>query len=132
MSIFKEKVHEVVKMIPVGKVVSYGQIACYVGTPRVAREVGWILNGLGEITNVPWWRVVNNSGRISIKGSSYSAEDQRRLLEKEGIKVNSDFTFDIEKYRFKADDNFLKKLSLDPFYIDMISSKLKFESFFTR
>lgn len=130
---FKEKVIEIVKKIPAGKVVSYGQVACYIGAPRAAREVGWILNGIDtEKMQVPWWRVVNNSGRISIKGSEFSADDQKILLEKDGIEINSDFTFDIEKYRFKADEKFIKKLNLDPFYIDSISSKLSFRSFFKK
>ena len=85
--------------IPVGCVMSYGQIALFLDKPRGAREVGWALSMVKEKDMVPWWRVVNNSGRISIKGR-YSAIEQKRLLIREGVKVSRDFTFDIEKYRW--------------------------------
>lgn len=98
---FKQSVLEQVKQIPYGKVASYGQIALYAGSPRAARQVGWILNKMEESeTSLPWWRVVNNSGRISIKGSAYTAIDQKLRLENEGIKIDNDFTFDIKKYRW--------------------------------
>lgn len=123
---FKERVIKVVNLIPRGKVVSYGQVALYIGTPRAARQVGWILNRLEEKVQIPWWRVVNNAGRISIKGSKYSAQDQKRLLEKEGLSIKKDLTFDIEKYRFKLDTKFIKKLQLDPVYLEMLYDKITF------
>lgn len=126
VSTFKERVAEVVKHIPKGKVMSYGQVALCVGMPRAARQVGWILNGLEGNTPLPWWRVVNNIGRISIKGSRYSANEQKELLEKEGIKVNEDLTFDISAYRFQPDEDFISKLKLDPVYLEMIASKIEY------
>lgn len=124
MSKYKESVLNVVSMIPKGKVVSYGQVALYVGMPRSARQVGWMLNGLPEKSEVPWWRVVNNKGRISIKGSRYSALEQKELLRSEGIKVREDLTFDIEKYRFEPDSNFINRLSLDPHYLELLADKI--------
>jgi len=97
---FSEKVYIVVRRIPFGKVMSYGQIALFLDKPRSARGVGWVLSRISDSDMVPWWRVVNNEGRISIKGR-YSAEEQRQLLREEGIEVSEDFTFDIEKYRHK-------------------------------
>ena len=126
MSKFKAQVIKVVNLIPHGKVVSYGQVALYIGVPRAARQVGWILNGLEGRTFVPWWRVVNNKGRISIKNSRYSAEEQRQLLIQEGVEVDKDFSFDIEKYRFVPDEKFVKKLELDPVYLGIISTKIPF------
>lgn len=129
MSKFKDAVIKVVRMIPKGKVVSYGQVALYVGMPRAAREVGWILNGLevdSTSLTIPWWRVVNNKGRVSIKGSRYSALDQKRLLVKEGILVNEDLTFDIGKYRFVPTPQFVKKLELDSTYLGMVSDKISY------
>src|SRR3990167_6767614 len=99
MSKFKDGVVKVVSIVPYGKVVSYGQVALYIGIPRAARQVGWTLNMMEDIENIPWWRVVNNQGRISIKNSKYSAIDQRSFLGHEGIKIGDDFTFDVEKYR---------------------------------
>ncbi len=123
---FKEGVISVVRKIPRGRVVSYGQVALYLGLPRAAREVGWVLNQLEENTPVPWWRVVNNKGRISIIGSRYTPLDQRRLLRKEGILVGKDLTFNIGKYRFIPDAEFVKSLELDPIYLEMISDKIPY------
>lgn len=121
---FKESVVRIVRLIPKGKVASYGQVALYLGLPRAARQVGWILNQLEGNTPVPWWRVVNNDGRISIKGSKYSALDQKKLLEGENIKVSKDFTFDIEKYRLIPDRDFIKNLELDPVTLELIGRKI--------
>src|SRR3989304_10327347 len=104
MSKFKDGVIKVVSKVPYGKVVSYGQVALYIGVPRAARQVGWTLNRMEGVEKIPWWRVVNNQGRISIKGSKYSANEQRNLLLQENIAVSADMTFDIEKYRFLPDD----------------------------
>jgi methylated-DNA-protein-cysteine methyltransferase-like protein len=92
-------VYAVVRQIPEGYVMSYGQVALFLDMPRGAREVGWALSRVKGPDMVPWWRVVNNKGRVSIKGK-YSAEEQRQLLLQEGIKVSEDFTFEIEKYRY--------------------------------
>ena len=88
--------------MPKGRVVSYGQVAAVAGSPRAARQVGGILRAL-DITDkkVPWWRVVNNLGIISIKGNWTATKDmQKNLLIKEGINVNSNFSLDINKYRW--------------------------------
>ncbi|OGM29780.1 hypothetical protein A2801_00035 [Candidatus Woesebacteria bacterium RIFCSPHIGHO2_01_FULL_41_10] len=129
MSQFKLNVIKVVRSIPRGKVASYGQIALYIGVPRAARQVGWILRGLkGEgMENVPWWRVVSNEGRISLKGNwNVTAEDQRRLLLAEGVRVSKDYTFDIEKYRFRPNDEFIRSLHLDEEYLNSVADKLAF------
>src|SRR3989344_1641361 len=107
MSKFKDGVIKVVSKVPYGKVVSYGQVALYIGVPRAARQVGWTLNRMKGVEDIPWWRVVNNAGRISIKGSKYSAEDQKRLLVADGVKVEDDLSFDIENYRFIPDKKLL-------------------------
>ncbi len=124
MSKFKEAVIKVVRMIPEGKVASYGQVALYIGTPRAARQVGWMLNLTSDKDMVPWWRVINREGRISIKSLKYSQEEQRQLLLQEGIKVAKDLTLDIEKYRFRPDPAFIKKLGLDPLYSNKILAEI--------
>ena len=85
MSKFKAGVIKFVRLVPRGKVVSYGQVALYLGLPRAGRQVGWVLNKLEKSVIVPWWRVVNTLGRISIKGSYYSADDQKKLLMSESL-----------------------------------------------
>lgn len=100
---FKEKVLKLVSKIPKGRVASYGQVAAALGSPRAARQVGWVLRGSDTLDRpVPWWRVVNNKGEVSIKGNPTATKLQQKiLLEKEGVEVSREFTFDIEKYRTK-------------------------------
>lgn len=105
---------------------SYGQVALYAGAPRAARQVGWILNKTKPGMDLPWWRVVNNEGRISIKNFVFSADDQRRLLASEGLEISDEFTFDIEKYRYHPSKKAVEKLKLDKDYREMISAKISF------
>lgn len=111
---FKSRVYRIVQNIPEGQVVSYGQVALYAGAPRAARQVGWILNQSEGHVELPWWRVINNAGRITIKGSRYNSADiQKKLLMNEGVLVDDEFNLDIEHYRFQASEKWLKKLGLD-------------------
>jgi methylated-DNA-protein-cysteine methyltransferase-like protein len=106
---FFQKVILVVKCVPRGSVVSYGQVALYLGLPGAARQVGWVLRRAQE-ADLPWWRVINNQGRISIKGHPFvNADIQRELLSKEGVVVNKRYEIEIEKYRFKANQALLSK-----------------------
>lgn len=102
MENFRAKVIAYVKQIPRGCVASYGQVSAACGHPRAARQVGGILRALNIADGkVPWWRVVNNRGIISIKGNwTATKELQKELLLKEGVKVGQDFTFDINRYRY--------------------------------
>ena len=121
-SSFKHRVIDIIRLIPHGKVASYGQIALYTGLPRAAREVGWILKASKD--DMPWWRVLNNSGRISIEGNWEADKGlQRRLLESEGVEVSDDFTLDIEKYRWRITPAEAKKLQLPAEEIDHIIQK---------
>lgn len=98
---FTQEVLRVVREVPKGRVVSYGQVALMTGVPRGARAVGWILRQAQDYS-LPWWRVINGSGRISIKNMFHTADEQRSLLRAEGVEVGEDFGIDIEKYRFVA------------------------------
>lgn len=122
MSSFKEKVIQIVRMIPRGKVASYGQVALYCGLPRVAREVGWTLRSMQE--DVPWWRVINNAGRVSIEGNFHADKStQSALLRAEGVEVSEDFTLDIEKYRWRISEEEVKKLQLPEEIIQRVVEK---------
>jgi methylated-DNA-protein-cysteine methyltransferase related protein len=125
MSPFKQKVIEIIRLVPSGKVVSYGQVAAYAGVPRAAREVGWILNGSeGQNIDLPWWRVVNNKGYLSIRGASTNDKSlQKKLLEAEGIGVNDNFELDMDQYRYRMPIKSLKKLQLDDNYIEELQLK---------
>lgn len=125
MSPFKEKVIEIIRLVPPGKVVSYGQVAAYAGLPRAAREVGWILNGSEhQQIDLPWWRVVNNKGYLSIRGhQTVDKELQKKLLEAEDIVVSNEFELDMKKYRYRMPITDLKKLELSETYRETLLAK---------
>ncbi|MCJ7459627.1 MAG: MGMT family protein [candidate division Zixibacteria bacterium] len=94
---FTRKVKEIIKKISRGKVATYGQIAAYAGNPRAARQVTWILHSSTSRDKLPWHRVINRQGRISLK-PNYGYEIQKALLHKEGIKFNKNDRIDFERY----------------------------------
>lgn len=87
---FKASVIKQVKKIPRGKVATYGLIAALVGKPRAARAVGQILHNYGDQeVDIPWHRVINSRGFISIDCLEHPAEIQADLLVKDGVRVNN-------------------------------------------
>ena len=103
---FKEQILAFISQVPRGKVVSYGQVAAVAGSPRASRQVGGILRALPVDSKIPWWRVINNQGILSIKGNwVVTKETQKALLEKEHVEVSPNFQVDISKYRYKKLDN---------------------------
>lgn len=80
---FTQRVYGVVRRVPYGRVISYGGVAALLGEPRAARGVGQALRALPEGSDVPWWRVVNSAGCISLPYPA--AFLQRSLLEAEGV-----------------------------------------------
>ncbi|CAN5539418.1 MGMT family protein [soil metagenome] len=88
---FFEQVYAVARLIPKGRVTSYGAIGKYLGTARSARMVGWAMNGAHSIKpKVPAHRVVNRTGLLTGKHHFGSPDKMKELLEKEGIKVKND------------------------------------------
>ena len=104
---FFERVYRVVRQIPRGKVASYGQIAALLGHPQAARTVGWALNALrdGEIDDVPWQRVINSQGRISISRIDLGADLQHALLEQEGIVFDERDRVDMKRFGWEGVDD---------------------------
>jgi methylated-DNA-protein-cysteine methyltransferase-like protein len=94
---FFERVWLVVKLIPRGRVTSYGAIAKYLGAARSARMVGWAMNASHKIKGIPAHRVVNRHGLLSGKMHFNPPQKMQQLLEKEGIKVRKDQVVDFEK-----------------------------------
>lgn len=80
-----ERIYDVIKRIPKGKVATYGQVAKLAGLPRHARQVGFALAALPEGARVPWQRVVNAAGKVSAREHPNSQERQRALLEREKV-----------------------------------------------
>jgi methylated-DNA-protein-cysteine methyltransferase-like protein len=95
---FFEQVYEVVRLVPRGRVTSYGAIAAYLGTRMSARMVGWAMNGAGLVKpKVPAHRVVNRNGMLSGKAHFATPTMMEELLAKEKIKVRDDTIVDFEK-----------------------------------
>ena len=90
LATFRERVWAVVRSIPRGRVASYGGVAAVMGMPRAARAVGTALCALADDNDVPWWRVVNRNGEISIKCSVHGPQLQRALLKREGVRFTKD------------------------------------------
>lgn len=77
---------EVIALIPHGKVASYGQVAKLAGLPKHARLVGYVLKHLDKQSEIPWYRVINSQGKISVTRINQRGENvQQILLEQEGI-----------------------------------------------
>ncbi|MCI0435820.1 MAG: methylated-DNA--[protein]-cysteine S-methyltransferase [Gemmatimonadetes bacterium] len=85
---FTGRVYRVVRCVPYGRVVSYGGVAAVLGQPRAARAVGRALAALDDGSDVPWWRVINRNGEVSIKSMTHSPAYQRALLEAEGVRFD--------------------------------------------
>ncbi len=82
---FREKVYELVSLVPSGYVTTYGDVAEALGEKRIARHIGFALSALPEAQNrVPWHRVINSQGRISFRGDAWRGEEQRLRLSAEG------------------------------------------------
>ena len=94
---FFEKVYEVVRLIPYGKVTTYGSIAKYLGAARSARMVGWAMNNSHNLSKeVPAHRVVNRKGLLTGNHHFGGTNLMQQLLENEGIKVRDDRVIDFE------------------------------------
>lgn len=86
---FFEEVYEVVKLIPWGKVTSYGAIASYLGTKGSARMVGWAMNSVHPAADIPAHRVVNKQGLLTGKDHFQNPLQMQELLEAEGLEIKN-------------------------------------------
>jgi methylated-DNA-protein-cysteine methyltransferase related protein len=94
-----DRIYAVVRRIPRGRVATYGQVAAMVPRCSGARQVGYALHALPATTLVPWHRVVNARGAISLGGDS--AVTQMLLLEREGVQLHRDGRLDLDRHRWK-------------------------------
>ncbi len=120
---FQRRVLQIVRMIPRGRVATYGQVAVLAGTPRAARQVGRILYFYGR--TVPWQRVINHYGGLSTYKVG-SGVEQRQLLEQEGVKFRPDETVDLGKYRWRPRPSTIEKLELPPMLAAKVNARLPF------
>lgn len=103
MHLFTEKVVEVIRSIPDGRVATYGQIARLAGNSRGARQVSRILHSMSRKYQLPWHRVVNAKGEIVIAAPDI-AEEQKFLLDEEGVEFVRDGKVDLATYQWHPAD----------------------------
>lgn len=95
---FPQRVYHILAAIPEGYVTTYGDIAALAGSPRAARQVGGVLKRLPERSRLPWHRVVNRLGLLSLTGPDFLR--QREALVAEGIQVSGTGQIDMARYRW--------------------------------
>ncbi|OME87385.1 DNA methyltransferase [Paenibacillus sp. FSL A5-0031] len=102
MQPYTQRVVSIIKAIPEGTVMTYGQVAELAGNRRGARQVVRVLHSMSGIYNLPWHRVVNAKGEISIQ-----EEEARYMqifyLKEEGVSASEDGRIDLEKYRYNPE-----------------------------
>jgi methylated-DNA-protein-cysteine methyltransferase-like protein len=100
MSEYYQKIVETIQKIPRGRVATYGQIARLAGKPRAARTVAYVLHSSSRKAKLPWQRVINAQGRISLpRGGGY--ERQKMLLRAEGVQFDAGDRVDLKKYGWR-------------------------------
>ena len=100
MKPFTERAVKIIRDIPPGKVMTYGQIAGLAGSPRAARQIVRILHSMSKKYHLPWHRVINSKGEIGIKDEE-SHYFQRKSLQSEGIAVTKENKVDLERYQYR-------------------------------
>jgi methylated-DNA-protein-cysteine methyltransferase related protein len=100
---FHSRVYRIVSACPKGRVVSYGAVAAMAGKPRAARAVGAAMRDLPEDSGVPWWRVINSKGEISMRDIGHGPAIQRTLLHGEGVRFSRAGRVDWEKYGWSGE-----------------------------
>lgn len=93
-----ERIYDVVRQIPKGRVASYGRVAMLAGNPRWSRVVGYALHVNPDPENIPCYRVVTKDGRLSPAFAFGGENRQRELLEREGVEFDEDGKVDMERY----------------------------------
>jgi methylated-DNA-protein-cysteine methyltransferase-like protein len=96
----RERIWQVVNAIPAGQVCTYGQVAQLAGLGRGARQVGRVLRELPPGSPLPWYRVINAQGKISLPANSDGYKRQRELLESEGVEFSLGGKVSLQKFGY--------------------------------
>ncbi len=108
---FDSRVHAVVALIPYGRLATYGQVADWIGAYGCARQVGWALRRLTLPSTIPWQRVVNAQGRISMSLSREGSDwMQRELLISEGIPVDDEGRLPLRRFLWEPQAELLDQV----------------------
>jgi methylated-DNA-protein-cysteine methyltransferase-like protein len=100
---YRERVYEIVRRIPAGRVMTYGQIAELLGEGYTARTVGFVMHAADEETT-PWHRVINSQGACSTGRIILPPDKQQRMLEAEGVEFNARARCDLGRYRWLPEE----------------------------
>ena len=98
----RDRIYAVVRRIPRGRVVTYGQVAELAGLPGHARQVGYALHALPAGSRIPWHRVINAAGAVSLRAAPGDEVTQRQLLESEGIVFDPRGRVPLARVRWRA------------------------------
>lgn len=106
--VYRERVYSIVRRIPKGKVMTYGQLAIVLGEGYTARTVGYVMHGSDE--GVPWQRVINSQGKCSTGRLTIPMNLQQEVLEAEGVVFNASGKCDLSQFQwfpegFEPDDD---------------------------
>lgn len=100
---YRERVYKIVRQIPKGRLMTYGQIAEILGEGYTARTIGYTMHGADE-ESIPWQRVINSQGACSTGRMTMPVNLQQQMLESEGVVFNEKGKCDLEKYRWYPED----------------------------
>lgn len=100
---YRERVYEIVRQIPVGRVMTYGQIAEILGEGYTPRTIGYVMHA-ADTENVPWQRVINSQGACSTGKLTLPVNLQQKILQDEGIQFNEKGRCDLKIYLWSPDD----------------------------
>ena len=106
---YRERVYRIVRRIPRGRVMTYGQLAYILGEGYTPRTVGFVMHGADE-RKTPWQRVINSQGRCSTGRIVLPADKQQRMLEREGVKFDAGGRCDLETYLWHPDEEKIEKV----------------------
>jgi len=101
VELVRHRILATVDSIPPGRVASYAQVAHEAGMPRRARLVGRVLSDLPAGSPLPWHRVVNAQGGLSPRGDTGSVREQRRRLDREGVRFDERGRVDLARHRWR-------------------------------
>jgi methylated-DNA-protein-cysteine methyltransferase related protein len=105
--LYRERVYRIVRRIPAGRVMTYGQIAYMLGEGYTPRTVGFVMHGSDDQT--PWHRVINSQGRCSTGQVVLPSDKQQRMLEREGVKFDDSGRCDLETFLWRPRRQPVKK-----------------------